>query len=87
MILAIEGNAQLGQFKHVGVQVDPDQATYADLVRAKRYLEDYFTAPHVMRDNLVKPKISIYWGTAADFLRQLNTRLNATPVPSGSRDV
>lgn len=84
MILAIEGNAQLAQFSHVGVQIDPDQSTLADIARAKAYLEDYYKTPNVMRDNLVKPRISIYWGTASDFLRQLNGKLKATAAPRAS---
>jgi hypothetical protein len=80
MILAIEGNAQLGRFSHVGVQVDPDQSSLADVARAKRYLEDYYRRPSVMRGNLVQPKISIYWGTSADFLNELNQHLKTTSV-------
>jgi len=80
MILAIEGNNDLSKLTHVGVQIDPDQSTLADLEYAKRYLERYFAAPTTMRDKK-PPNIRIYWGTAADFLRQLNEKL-ATYQPS-----
>lgn len=81
MILAIEGNSRLGKLSHVGVQVDPDQTTLADAQRAKKYLEKYFAKPFVMRENMAKPSISIYWGSSADFLRQLNQELKNAPPP------
>lgn len=56
-------------FKHVGVQLDPDDYTPADAIRLKRLLEGYFTAS----------KINIYWGSSADFLRELRKRLDAAP--------
>ncbi len=56
-------------YKHVGVQLDPDDYTPADAIRLKRLLEGYFTAS----------KINIYWGSSADFLRELRKRLDAAP--------
>jgi hypothetical protein len=56
-------------FKHVGVQLDPDDYTPADAIRLKRLLEAYFTAS----------KINIYWGSSADFLRELKKRLAVAP--------
>lgn len=78
MILAIEGNGQLHRFSHVGVQVDPDQSSLADVASAKKYLEDYYRNPSLMRGNQAKPSISIYWGTSADFLSELDQHLKAT---------
>jgi hypothetical protein len=65
MIMAKGGSANLDTFNHVGVQVDPDEHTLADAERAKDYLQRYF----------VNAKIDIYWGSAADFLRELNKTL------------
>ena len=54
-------------YKHVGVQLDPDDYTPADAIRLKRLLGGYFTAA----------KIDIYWGSSADFLRELKKRVDA----------
>jgi hypothetical protein len=56
-------------YLHVGVQLDPDDYTPADAIRIKKLLKDYFTAS----------KINIYWGSSADFLRELNKRLAVAP--------
>jgi hypothetical protein len=68
MILAKGGSALLtdGEFRHVGVQVDPGQASIENVHKAREYLQKYF-APS---------KIDIYWGTAADFLRQLRQEID-----------
>ena len=74
MILAYEGSEQLKDFAHVGVQVTPGEQSVADVNRARKYMESYFL------ENRAAPKISIYWGSATDFLRQLRdktTRNNA----------
>ncbi len=65
MVLDQGGAALLRKTNHVAVQVDPDESTLADAVRAKAYLERYFG----------DTKIDIYWGTAADFLKELNQQL------------
>jgi hypothetical protein len=65
MILDYGGSSLLENANHVGVQVNPDETTLADAVRAKRYLERYFR----------NAKIDIYWGTAADFLKELQQQL------------
>ena len=67
MILAKGGSANLGDFNHVGVQIDPEEHTFADAVRAKTYLQKYFS----------KSSIDIYWGSSADFLRDLKKQLQA----------
>lgn len=66
MILSKRGNANLDQYNHVGVQVDPEEHTFADAARAKKYLERYF---------LKTKNINIYWGSSADFLRELHRQL------------
>ena len=54
-------------YKHVGVQLDPDDYTPAEAIRMKQLLMEYFSAS----------KISIYWGSSADFLRELRGHLTA----------
>lgn len=51
------------------MQADPDQTTIAGAAMAKKYLSDYYKA---------EPKISIYWGTTADFLEDLAGQLQKT---------
>jgi hypothetical protein len=69
MILAKGGRQLLQGYNHVGVQLDPDETTIDNARRAKKYFERYFS----------NSKIDIYWGTAADFLRELKTHLDSTP--------
>jgi hypothetical protein len=54
------------QLRHVAVQVNPDETTLADANRAKKYLQKYFEGA----------TITIYWGTAADFMRDLNEAMD-----------
>lgn len=52
-------------YTHVAAQVDPEDGHTIDGARARRYLENYFEAS----------KITIFWGSADDFLRELGARL------------
>ncbi len=70
MIVAKGGAELLQGFNHVAVQVDPAETTLANARLAKKYLQKYFTTA----------KIDIYWGTAADFLRQLRIQLDKAPT-------
>jgi len=72
MILAKGGRQLLEGYTHVAVQVDPGETTIDNARRAKKYLERYFS----------NSKIDVYWGTAADFLRELKTRLDRMPAPA-----
>ncbi len=66
MIMTLSSTAKLERNAHVGVQVDPEEYGPADVERARRYLARYFGAA---------PRIEVYWGGAADFLRELRSRL------------
>jgi hypothetical protein len=72
LIMSLDGSSQLGDYAHVGVQVDPEAHSPLDVERAREYLEDYLCTG---RD---APRIDIYWGTAADFLAELRAQLAAT---------
>ncbi len=76
LILAKGGRKLLESYNHVGVQVDPAETTIANARRAKKYLERYF----------FNSRIDIYWGSAADFLRELKVHLDKeTPLPARRR--
>jgi len=70
MIMAKEGRSRLSRYAHVAVQVNPEEHTLADAEHAKRDLERYFSKADVQFD--------VYWGSAADFLRDLQSRLKKT---------
>jgi hypothetical protein len=80
MIVTCQGTRTLRDLAHVGVQLDPSEWNVADVGKARRYIESYFQGG----DDA--PEISIYWGTPADFLKQLRDQLAQTaeqsPVPA-----
>lgn len=76
MIMNLEGSAGLRKYSHVGVQLDPDEHSLADVERARRTLERYFGSDRGA--GLSEPPISLYWGSPADFLREFGERLEAT---------
>ncbi|MEE8526504.1 MAG: CHAT domain-containing protein [Thermoanaerobaculia bacterium] len=65
-IMALSGKRRLRDFAHVGVQVEPQEDLEVD--RLREYLEESYRSGDL-------PPISIYWGTAADFLRELDANL------------
>jgi hypothetical protein len=58
-------------YTHVAAQIDPEDGRAADGERARRYLENYFETS----------RITIFWGSAEDFLQELESRL---PARSGA---
>jgi hypothetical protein len=78
LIMTLEGCADLKQYSHVGVQVDPEENSQADVERARKYLEGYFGADRGAGRGRGEPRIDIYWGSAADFLKELHTQLTKT---------
>jgi hypothetical protein len=74
LIMTLEGCAKLKQYSHVGVQVDPEAHSQADVERARKYLQSYFDADRGRGE----PRIDIYWGSAADFLKELRAQLAKT---------
>jgi hypothetical protein len=56
-----QGSRRRRHYTHVAVQIDPEEERILEPARARRYLEHYFGGVD----------ISIYWGSAADFIREL----------------
>ncbi len=70
MIVTRPGTGTMKELSHVGVQVNPDEQSLADVERARKYMESYFKGG---KNNA--PEISIYWGSAGEFLKELNEHL------------
>lgn len=70
MIVTKLGTGTMTDLSHVGVQVNPDEQSLADVERARKYMESYYRGRG--RDG---PEISIYWGSAVEFLNELNQHL------------
>ena len=77
MIATSDGAAAMQRLTHIGVQINPNEHEVADVRRAQKYLESYFVSCGF------SPKFSIFWGTPADFLKQLQAELKKiAPVPA-----
>ncbi len=70
-IMSLEGRERLRDLTHVAVQIDPEAGRFVEPERAKRYLESYFKGGGA--------DISIYWGTAEDFLHELRSHYPEKP--------
>jgi hypothetical protein len=65
-IMKQQGGGRRKRYAHVAAQIDPEQGRAVDIERARRYLEEYFD----------EADITIYWGSAEDFLRELQGHMN-----------
>lgn len=72
LIVTRQGTETMKELSHVGVQVNPDEQSLADVERARKYMESYY------QGGKSAPEISIYWGSAAEFLKELNQHLAQT---------
>jgi hypothetical protein len=63
-LMGQEGGKRRIRYSHVAVQIDPEQGRVLEPEGARRYLDKYFAGAH----------ISIYWGNAEDFVKELNDR-------------
>lgn len=61
-LLAQQNSDQWLFYSHVAAQIEPEEGRLVDPQRARRYLQKYFEAG----------KISIYWGSATEFLGELS---------------
>jgi hypothetical protein len=52
------------RFTHIAAQIDPEEGRHLDPEKARKYLQKYFQ----------NAKISIYWGSVDDFVRELYRR-------------
>jgi hypothetical protein len=61
------GRVLRDRYKHVAVQVDPQESRVVDTERARRYLSEAF------------PNVHIYWGSVRDFVEELARRRGTAP--------
>lgn len=60
-IMSQEGRSRRKKYSHIAAQIDPEEGRILEPDRARRYLESYFQ----------DADISIYWGSAEDFVKDL----------------
>ncbi len=60
-IMSQEGRSRRKKYSHIAAQIDPEEGRILEPERARRYLETYFQ----------DADISIYWGSAEDFVREM----------------
>ncbi len=60
-IMSQEGRSRRKKYSHIAAQIDPEEGRILEPERARRYLESYFG----------DSDISIYWGSAEDFVKEL----------------
>ena len=79
LIMSQEGSSRLKQQTHVAVQVDPEEDALINPRAARKYLEDYFGSSG-------PEKVHIFWGSAAEFLKELNNQLESMEeaIPVGA---
>jgi hypothetical protein len=66
-IMSQEGRSRRSKYAHVAVQIAPEEGRILEPERARQYLERYFQGAY----------ISIYWGSAEDFVQELHRRWKA----------
>lgn len=66
-ILAQQGGKRRDRYAHIAAQIEPEEGRTLEPERARRYLDNYFSKG---------ADISIFWGNAADFVKELYSRWN-----------
>lgn len=74
-LMSQEGRRRRRKYAHVAGQILPEEGRFLEPERARRYLENYFE----------DSDISIFWGSAADFTRELLEQMSAVAERRGSR--
>src|SRR5262249_8055440 len=73
LIMRKQGNSQLQDHPHVAVQLDPQEDALINPRAARKYLEEYLGRSG-------EEAVSIFWGTAGEFLEQLHDKLESIEV-------
>lgn len=67
-LMNLQGARRRRRYTHVAVQIDPQEGMMLNPEAAREYLKSYFGQQASMN---YQTNISIYWGSAEDFLREL----------------
>jgi CHAT domain/SIR2-like domain len=81
-VMNLAGSELRRRYTHVAVQIDPQEGTSLNPQAAREYLKTYFGTASALQ---YQTNISIYWGSAEDFLRELFPRVAkklGVPLPS-----
>lgn len=73
-LLQPEGRSRRSKYANIAGQVAPDEDYFLLPEQARRYFERYFNYSD----------ISIFWGSAEDFIRDLVAQLTAAPAPAAA---
>jgi SIR2-like domain/CHAT domain len=77
------GGNNRSRFTHIAVQVDPEDGTHTEAVRARNFIERLFSELVSTRQS---GKIAVYWGGVEDFIQDLDRQWQAmqpsAPTPS-----
>ncbi|NJO85142.1 MAG: CHAT domain-containing protein, partial [Blastochloris sp.] len=71
-IMDLEGREMRRDYTHVAVQIDPQEEDVLDPSAVREYLKMYFGQTTILD---YQTNITIYWGSAEDFLRELYQRV------------
>jgi DNA-binding transcriptional MerR regulator len=69
-LLSKQGGGRRDRYAHIAAQIEPVEGRILAPERARRYLETYFSKG---------ADISIFWGSAQDFLKELLSHWNESP--------
>lgn len=78
------GRNNRSRFTHIAVQIDPEDGTHSEAVRARNFIEGLFRELVSSRQS---GKIAVYWGGVEDFIEDLDRQwqpkqpLAPTPRP------
>jgi hypothetical protein len=74
-LLIDQGGARnRGKYTHIAVQIDPEDGTHRESVKARDYIERLFRELVATRGS---GKIAVYWGGVEDFIRDLDRQWKA----------
>ena len=73
------GGNNRSRFTHIAVQIDPEDGTHSEAVRARNFIEGLFRELVSSRQS---GKIAVYWGGVEDFIQDLDRQWKALQPPA-----
>ena len=79
-VLMDQGGGQgRDKFTHIAVQIDPEDGTHDEAVRARNFFAKLFSELVATKGS---GKVAVYWGGIEDFLRELDRQWKALQPPA-----